>query len=208
MTRKSRQAKRAAEHRHNVARLVARYRATTESERQLGREWYGAAYRACVRMAEGRNITVNQCAGAVAAMSPRMQWEANLNAAEQIISAAMRGEYPPPCGLGRNVAKAYDIAIGKSITDTLKGPKVNAFYRNIAEGGCGGIASRDMPMPALPQVTLDVWAMRAATGKTIEPKGAKYRQGIEWYSAAAEICGEFVAQFQAIIWTDIRGKAD
>jgi hypothetical protein len=75
---------------------------------------------------------------------------------------------------------------------------VNAFARNIA-GDWN-------------EVTIDMWAFRAACGdlaieKYLARKGA-YETVAEAYRIAAKKFGIAPAQMQAIVWVAIRGRAD
>lgn len=184
-----------AERAHAVRRLVALYLDADPETRQAGRRWYSDASRAVERLASPE-VPYHRAAAIVAALSPRTRWRENLRMAEDVIARR------PVGGLRKNIAKAEAIRDGAELTgrpgDALGGdaPKVRAFWRNIIGDGWN--------------VTLDVWATRAATGGKLDaPRStAEYARLAEAYKRAAEAVGERPCDFQAIVWLVVRPDSE
>src|ERR1041385_7693911 len=103
--------------------LVARYREADEDTRQLGAEWYPLARRIARRMARKHGVTLATAAGVIAAVSPRMRWQSNLDGAD-----ALLGRQPVVGVFQRNLDKARRFIAGERPLDVLGGDKVRAFY--------------------------------------------------------------------------------
>jgi hypothetical protein len=138
----------------------------------------------------------SRAAAIVAALSPRLEWRANLAAAAEIIGGGTTGL---GLGLGLQRAKAYRLRAGAALAASTFGRervKVFHFWRAI--------------MGDLQSVTLDVWAVRAM-GQAV-PKGwldstVTYDRLAAVYVAAALIVGESPRDLQAIVWVQVRGAA-
>ena len=178
-----------------AVRLAAVYETAEDATRTSGRAWYALAAREAEAMAEDFTTSADAAAGVVAALSPRMAWHANLDAAARVLRAAATGaEAPPRVGLGDATRKAWRIARGETPLDVLGGDKVRAFYRAIA-----GDAEA---------VTIDVHAARAARGTSDgrpPSTSREYDRLAAAYTVAAEAVGEAPRDFQAIIWQAERG---
>jgi hypothetical protein len=111
--------------------ILGVYLQATTIEKQRGREWYDQANRYIKAIAERYNCTVVSVAGVVAALSPNMKWEKNLEAAEELVHAYTYGTplqtLRLPC-YKKNVVKAWNILHGKSPLSVLGGNKVRSFY--------------------------------------------------------------------------------
>lgn len=204
-------AKYAAEHRHARDRLLAVYAGATDAEVAEGRAWYDTAREIAANLASPADgIDTERAAAIIAVLSPQVRWKENVESARLVIGATLAGRVRMPPGVRAypsNVRKAQAIVRGAEIGlgpgDGLGGeaPKVRNFWRAI-------VGDSDA-------VTLDVWAMRAALvrrdiasytwAKVPTPKRAFYPRAVGWYRDAAERCGETPRDFQAIIWTAIRG---
>lgn len=213
MTRAERDRREKARIRAAVRTLTAAYADTCEDTRTIGREWYPRAYETAQGLARecGRPNATERAAAIIAALSPQTRWRENVTAARVIARHAWLGDaltydltrpgLALP-GYRTNHAKALGIAQGAPIGAHYvspdgfgkHAPKVRAFFANI----CGDDS----------RVTLDVWAMRAAFGDDArEPSGRAYTIGETAYRRAAESVGETARDFQAIIWTHVRGLA-
>lgn len=194
MTRRQRQAKHAAEHRHMTNRLIGLYVAASADTIFEGRAWYPHAEGVIAELSKRYGIGRPAVAGVVAALSPQTRWRSNIDAAESVlagdIDAARRHCYRA------NIDKAQAIALqlGDPL-DVLGGPKVRAFWANL-------VGSREA-------VTVDVWATRAATaGRLSAPTNASYPRIARAYATAAEIVGESPRDLQAAIWLHVRPGAE
>jgi hypothetical protein len=159
-----------------------------------GERWYETARltAAAIAGAHGR-LNVQQVAGIIAALSPRISWSRNVMAAYRMIECATKG-WPMPHvdGYNTNRRKAWDIANGADPATVLGGPKVTAFYRNLL--GCDE------------SVTVDVWAARAAEGRfnAQAPTGRRYETLARAYREAAAARNVTPRAMQATVWCAIR----
>ncbi len=179
-----------------TVRLLAVFDACTAAELAAGLDWYARAEREATALAAGTDLSVAQCAGIIAALSPRVTWSVNLAGAAAMVDAANAGRLEPiVAGMTANRAKAWRIALGEDPDAVLGGPKVRAFWANITGD--------------YDAVTVDVWAARAAEGYSDPraPKGARYSAIAEAYRRAAVARGIAPRSMQAAVWTHIRGSA-
>lgn len=178
----------AAEDAAAVRRLLALYADTSDELRAEGRQWYPTAG-ATVAALAGDNLPVSTTAAIVAALSPRERWRRNVSLAAQAMQ-----RMPLGC-LGRSARNAEAIRDGADPADVLKGPKTYAFWRNLCGDGDA--------------VTVDVWATRAALGRSdIDSPGSRYTRLANVYRRAAERVAERPCDFQAIIWLAVRPAAE
>lgn len=175
-------------------RVLRHWRATSAAELAEGMSWYDRAADSAEALAAGAPITREQAAAVIAALSPRCQWAQNVKAAARMVDAASAGEPEPTvAGTYGNRRKAWRIlqAPGDPL-EVLGGPKVRAFYANITGDPY--------------EVTVDVWAARAAEGKSDPraPEGKRYQRIANAYRAAAEIEGVTPREMQAAVWVRVR----
>lgn len=153
--------------------------------------WYRRALSDICDIAEVWALPPDTVAGIVAALSPRMRWEANLADAVRLIAGvgAVRA-------LGANAAKARRILAGEDWRDVLSGPKVRAFAANLT-----GNAQ---------EVTVDVWMARALTGGALsEPRSdGDYREMARAVRAVAAEYGHPPANVQAVAWVAVRNREE
>lgn len=173
----------------NLRAVLAR---ATVGEIIAGTDWYRTALATAQRFATDYGTDTDTAARVIAVLSPRKRWAENVSAAETIIRAYANGSpvWAVPGMFGANVRKANLILGGNP--DALSGPKVTRFYQNIM-----GIDH---------EVTVDVWAARAASnGEIIAPTIVQYREIADAYQTVAHEQGIPASALQAIIWTVIRG---
>jgi hypothetical protein len=198
----------AAKLRYATARVEGWLLAADVDDLALGLRWYDNAYAIAEELAResdlmksgdmlrpirGWSLTVRQCAGIIAALSPRCQWASNVAGARAMVRAAMMGEPEPVvAGTRGNRRKAWRIANGADPDAVLSGPKVRAFWANI----CGDVEA----------VTVDVWAARAAEGHANDqaPVRRRYELVSEAYRRAARRFGLTPRDAQAAVWTIYR----
>ncbi len=158
----------------------------TDAER-AGRVWYEQAFDHCSAFSLAHGVTLPVAAAVVAVLSPQKSWAQNLKLAEVCLS----GERP------RTMGRAADLAC--KIRDTgetkhLSGRKVTAFYFAIMGIDCGPV--------------IDRWMARACGLETDRLSPKQYGELADVVREAAESFGEDVHTFQAIVWCQIRGKAE
>ena len=170
--------------------LLDAYQSATADERSAGIHWYEDARSVIATLADDIGISRFVFAGVVAALSPRIRWNTNLDAATRMCRAAISGEdMPVVAGFGHNREIAWSIANGGS-ADLISGPKTRAFFNNLIGNEY--------------EVTVDVWMLRAA-GLEVANKGnmdniADSVRRIARYRRLTP------AQVQAIIWTVKRDR--
>lgn len=201
---------------HARANAVARYRralldvwdTADDYARTYGAEWYANANREARSLGDRYGFTVEQAAGVLAALSPRVRWRENLSDAGVVLSwcedardGFTDGEIPANSLRGdcsaftANILTATACAYVADPLTVLRGPKQRAFYCNIVgDDQC---------------VTVDVWATRAATrGKLDAPRGlGEYRVIERAYQNAARYVGVAPLESRAACWIACRGSA-
>lgn len=148
--------------------------------------WYRQSRRTARSLARKHGVTLSCSAGVIAALSPRIRWKANVEGADAILGGSDEGP-----GFGSNIEKACRIRDGERPLRVLGGPKVTAFYRAI-------MGDRDAAV-------IDVWMWRAIG---VAPGSMSYDEAANIMRDAAAKAGVAVADFQAIIWTHVRGGGD
>jgi len=186
---------------HRILRLYS-----NASYRNLvaGFNWYTDANQQCANVAVRYGVTLEQCCGVVAALSPGLQWEYNIEHAQLLIEAwRKRGAIPVVGVYGRaNRDKALRILNGECVAACGLGLKTNAFYQCIME-----------PLDPDP-VCVDRHAFSAAYGKSLrenELHGAvvgvvAYRNVSECYRRVARWCGMLSNRLQAVVWLEWRER--
>lgn len=158
---------------------------------QAGSRWYVEGQSMCRELALEHGITLEQAATVLAAFSPMTPWDRNVFLATEFINGRKVAT------LGNNIRMAEKGIVGG--IDTLKGKKTNAFARNLSGD--------------LDAVTIDTWMIKAA-GIVREPGKKKGINDTEYNTLAlaltkvADANNMPPAVVQAIIWIQIRGKAD
>lgn len=112
----------------NILRV---YHQANVDEIRDGLNWYRDANCGADRLAEENGLTIRQTSAMIAATSPGLRWERNVECAERII----RGESLEGLGVRwfDGVRKAQRILRGHNPDVVLKGNKVRAFNSCIAD---------------------------------------------------------------------------
>jgi hypothetical protein len=162
-----------------------------------GMRWYDEAHRFARHLASKYGVSLDVAAGVIAALSPRSKWERNIQDAENVIAAYVRGKDPMevPCGtFNHNKERAVEILSAGTRHGILSGEKVCAFADNIEN-------------PRTDTVVVDSHAYNAWLGERaiigehgirITPK--RYRETAEGYRQLANQVGIAPNQAQAIVW--------
>lgn len=168
-------------------RIVMVYRAASAAVKAEGRDWYRKARLTAWSMARECGVTLRTAAGVLAAISPRLTWRHNVNAARALLTTGVcSGVFKT------SKAKALRIMAGESPLKVLGGPKVRAFYR--------ALTGHDAAV-------VDVWMTRAAGLRSPQVSDATYRDVVSALKLASAEVGERVAAMQAIAWVQVRGRA-
>lgn len=170
-------------------RILATFDRATPADIERGARWYDVAGQLAAELA-GPDLTLEQSASVIAALSPRTPWARNVAGAVSLI----RTGDAPGC-LRRNVDTARRAMTAGFDTFGARAPKTAAFARNIT-------GDRE-------SVTVDVWACRAASldDELITRAGA-YVAVAHAYRLAARRRGVDPATMQATTWIVARnGRA-
>jgi len=157
----------------------------------LGSVWYHEGQSMCRELALEHGITLEQAATVLAAFSPMTPWDRNVFLATEFINGRKVAT------LGNNIRMAEKGIVGGIAT--LKGKKTNAFARNLSGD--------------LNAVTIDTWMIKAA-GIVREPGKKKGINDTEYNTLALALTNVAKANnmppavVQAIIWCQVRGRAD
>jgi len=174
-------------------RLLGHYRDASFFQVEAGLEWYHEAALVAATLANDGKYSLEQTAGVVAVLSPRVHWRTNKRLAHYVVACHADGVPVTDvkgCIRG-NIARAYRVLDGD--LSAISGPKVTAFWR--------GILGDETV------VTLDVWAYRAAIGRDYVGPGPLRRSVESSYRNAARRAGVNPRDFQAIVWVAVRGSA-
>ena len=165
---------------------------SSSEDREAGIHWYRRA------QSDALVLPVNliTASAVIAALSPGLRWERNIEAARRVIVDQSL------VGLGvrwyANVAKGRRIVLGESPDVVLKGNKVRAFWQCILHGGQSE------------HVCVDGHAYSIYAGKRLTlddiPRLANYRYNriARAYVRAGKAVGISGSSMQAITWTTWR----
>lgn len=174
----------------------------TKQQFSTGVNWYNVAAGAGAELAETYNVSIETAVGVIAALSPNNEWKANVKDANTVLKAAKDGLDDNDIKVStynRNKDKAMRIAYGEVSLDVLKGEKVTSFYTNILAAYYGTLDE---------EVTVDMWALRAACGvfdaRKVAISDNVYARAREAYQILAGKLGLAAKQLQAIVWVVIR----
>ena len=182
-------------------------------DRQIGLTWYSNAYAISDRIATELGFSVDQIAGAIAALSPNNKWERNCQDAENLARAIKAGidtDSVKVCTFGNNKAKAIKIlssAVDSAeIVSILRGQKVVAFYLNIARNGDTDCPVIDGHAFNIARGTVsNLREVPSITPATFEHLQDLYRDAARQVSART---GETISagQMQAMTWVSYRRR--
>ena len=180
---------------HNLRKYLKR---ATKQQWKDGSVWYRNANRFCRTLAVTHNRTLEEVAGALAALSPRCSWPENLRATLALVK---HGHVGTSLTFPANQLKAWSILYeGLKAEDVLGGEKVKAFYDNIVR------------VDQSPFATIDTHAARAVFDKprlTRKQESWVFRKpgNAVCQSAYQQVAKEFrlsVCEAQAIIWLSVK----
>lgn len=184
-----------------VQNILTVYQHATNQEIDSGMTWYNEAHDTVKQWAKEYDQPPQVVAYALAALSPRVQWEPNKRACKKLLDLHRQGRKPHynrivVAGTKTNKAKAIDI-IWKHELDRLKGPKVTRFADNILNPETSD------------KITVDVWAVRAADldphadAKWLGPD-PRYNRYEQAYLEASALLAQPPIKVQAVCWLVIQ----
>lgn len=168
--------------------FLPHWHAASDETREAGENWYLRAQTIVYRWASIYEQPLAVVAGVIAVLSQRQRWQSNLLQAERCLQGHV------PKGIKSAVDKALRIMSYVKLSENIRGPKIEAFYR--------AILGDDQ------SIVLDSHMVRAAylDKKALSVK--QYYVLADILRAEAESVGVPPAHFQAVVWCQIRGRAD
>ena len=193
--------------RRYTANILAVYARTDHVLRAAGAAWYGAAHKDCAALARKYGLTVEQVAGAAAAISPGMRWDLVLGYVERLIgrkgSTGKLG-FAVPTYSKLFVDRARSCLRGKlAPSDVLGGNKVRAFYALLCDSGNGYDVCVDGHAFNI-AINAGRAPIRGENSKVPSLTDKRYRMLSDAYRAAAQSVGILPHQMQAITWVQHR----
>lgn len=169
-------------------RLVDAFTTAPTDARAQGVAWYTGARVMVKGLARKHRVSRAVAAGAVAALSPRLQWAVNVRAADVVLSGGIpRGVFKTSL---HKVLRIYRGGERPSVV--LSGPKTRAFYRALMGDDSAAV--------------VDVWVQRVV-GWTRKVTDKVYARISAALARAAAVVGVPIATLQAVAWVVIRGRA-
>ena len=188
----------------NARHIVAKFTLATSLEVAQGVAWYSVAHETASNMAKSYGLSVDTCAGVIAALSPNNRWERNIIDAENIITAWRHGEDADVlaikcCTYHKMKEKALTILnSSKPIDEILNGPKIIEFFN------CITMTKDDV---CIDGHAYSVWFGSRLTMKDVPNIGIKLRAKIkqDYRDATTFINEELLTEYrpsdvQAITW--------
>lgn len=156
----------------------------------VGTQWYTIAHGIARNIADHYDLSLSKIIGVIAALSPNIQWEVNLDDTLKILDGGN------PSAYGKNISKAFDILNDHPPDKILGGSKVRNFYLNLLNpADCDAI-------------TIDVHATKVLYAwheNGISPtryiSDGKYKLAQDIYHKVARGYDLLGQQVQAIAWT-------
>lgn len=176
--------------------ILAVIEQATEDELKEGLNWYAEARAWIADVADSTGLPLFTVTQVFAALSPGNKIDRNLQDTEALCHAITRSDAQARFKATRvgtynaNKVKAWRILHGE---DALRGPKTEAFARNLA----GDLEAVTVDRHAFNVAAAGRWIVSEG-GPTITPR--RYNQVADGYRQVADELGITPAQTQAIAW--------
>jgi hypothetical protein len=183
-----------------VRNILKVYRMATEAEHRHGTTWYANAQATAEQIADRHVVPVRVVVGVIAALSPNNKWERNVNDADQMLAAFLRGDPVDVCKPSTYTKmrdKAWAIIEAMPETDEeviqiLNGQKIVSFFKNIMGHDTVTIDGHAFNIARFKRVTL--------TDDSTNLSKSVYQEMQAAYVRAAKRVGLKVYELQAITW--------
>lgn len=173
-----------------LANVLRAYDGADESQRLIGVTWYARRREECEAAAEELGIVPEVYAGALAALSPELDFDYNVRAVTELArDGTTRIGYPA------NIHKAARILNGEAPLAVLGGNKVRAFFECIADPAGTRAVCVDRHAAAAAGVDY-YWVCGNSVGV--------YARVANAYRLAAELRGVRPCEVQAVVWIAYR----
>jgi len=160
-----------------------------EASEMDGIAWYAEARSFARSLARQGKTGLAKPAGIIAALSPQCHWNRNKTMAIEVMETGWTTGQTTA-----NIHKAVRIWEGERPLSVLGGQKVRAFYRAI-------MGDKDA-------VVLDTWMAQAIGWPHLNFSARQYEMCSRALTRAASRAGVPPANFQAIVWTQVRGGGE
>jgi hypothetical protein len=183
-----------------VRNILKVYRQATEAEHTHGTTWYAKAQSHAQRIADKHVVPVRVVVGVIAALSPNNKWERNVNDADQMLSAFLRGDPVDVCKPSTYLKmrdKAWLVIESmpendEAVIQILNGQKIVSFFKNIMGHDTVTIDGHAYNIARNKRVTL--------TDNDTNISKSTYQDMQAAYTRAAKRVGLKVYELQAVTW--------
>lgn len=188
----------------SISNLLRFYNMAWPREVDEGRAWYPYAHEYSTDLATEFKVSVRLAAAVISILSPRNRWERNLEDAYNVLDFAINhyrnvGMIPVVGTFHKMRDKAIQAVHYRKPELAETSPKTRAFVNTIVD------PTHDIPV-------VDVWMYRAINNdpRALCPSLSEkiYDEYAEYVIAGAEMVGELVSDFQAIVWTVVRNMGN
>lgn len=174
--------------------IVKAFKAIDLADVSAGIDWYAEAYGIAESYAERFDVSVEQAAGIIAALSPQQAWTQNVRSAERFL--ATRASVHTKV----NMAKCERILAGEDVWTVLNADKTRNFWLGIVSRGAEGVCI-DRHAIDIALGVRHTEASRPTLGKRL------YAAAADAYRVAADmLAGEGAilspAELQAVTWAE------
>jgi hypothetical protein len=179
----------------STAHLKQYLNRATSSQWANGKRWYQDAHNTAQVIANDTDLPIETVIGIIAAMSPRLRWNKNIEYARLLCEFGSAIRLPI---FKNSMTKALAIYNGSDPLSILSGPKTRVFYQLILEP-----SRKDI-------VCVDTWAARVVLGdanynwQRVSVRQDNYHRYATPYFEAAQEFDITPSQAQAISWVVIR----
>lgn len=181
----------------HVENIQLKYQQATPDDLARGKDWYATAHRIAHGLGGGN---VHLGAGVLAALSPNMDWDKNIEGAHHVVKTGGPWHHQT----ADNNTKALRILAGENPTDVLGGYKVKNFYHNIVNPEDPGAVTIDKHAHDIARGMPPGYRRKEDLDLGLSSKN-RYDHFVHAYATATHRLGEQIpSQVQAVTWTTHR----
>ena len=185
---------------NEVRNILKVYRQATQAEHTHGTTWYAGAQAQAQAIADKHVVPLRVVVGVIAALSPNNKWLRNVNDADQMLSAFLRGDPVDVCKPSTYTKmrdKAWLVIESmpeddEAVIQILNGQKIVSFFKNIMGHDTVTIDGHAYNIARNKRVTL--------TDNDTNISKSTYQDMQAAYTRAAKRVGLKVYELQAITW--------
>ena len=184
-----------------AANILAVYLDCDETTRAAGAVWYAEERASLEDFARRHGLTLERAAGAAAAISPGMKWDA---VQSYLAALLVNPRASVPTYSRAFVDRAVACLNGADPATVLSGPKVTAFYKLLAGVDFDAVVIDGHAINIARGEASGIRSMKGAGRVT----AARYRRAVAAYREVAEVVGEAPHAVQAATWIHWRNLLD